>query len=65
MRGGLRQQEDSRQAFEQRREIRDGLLRAVKRKRELQEDGAEFVGSAENVKASADGTLIREGGAGD
>ena len=44
-------------AFKKCREIRNGLLRAVKRKRELEENGAEFAGSAEDVKASADGTL--------
>ena len=52
-------------AFKKCREIRNGLLRAVKRKRELEENGAEFAGSAEDVKASADGTLVGGGGAGD
>src|SRR5882762_8759249 len=51
-------------AFEQRREIGKGLLGLVKRKRELQEDGAEFAGSMENVKAGTDGALVRKGGAG-
>ena len=51
-------------AFEQCREIGNGLLGAVKRKRELEEDGAEFRGSAENVEAGADGTLVRGGGPG-
>jgi hypothetical protein len=43
-------------------EILDGLRRAVEGKRELQQDGAELVGFAQNVEALADGTFIFWGG---
>jgi hypothetical protein len=45
-------------------EIRDGFPGAMKRKRELKKDGAEFIGGAENIEAGADGAFVVGGGAG-
>jgi len=44
-------------------EVRDSFLGAMKRKRELKKNGAEFIGGAENVEAGADGAFVGSGGA--
>jgi hypothetical protein len=51
------------EAFENGGKIGDGFLGAMEGKRELEEDGTEFVGGAENVKAGADEALVFGGGA--
>jgi hypothetical protein len=51
-------------AEENGREIRGGFPGAMKRKRELKKDGAEFVGGAENIEAGAHGAFVVGGGAG-
>lgn len=45
-------------AFEHSGEIGGGLARTVEGKRELQEDGAEFIGGAKNVEPLADGAFV-------
>ena len=65
--GGVPDFDDERivgEALENGGEIGGGFLSAMKGKRELEEDGAEFVGGAENVKAGADEALVFGGGAG-
>ena len=55
------------EAFQHGGEISDGLFRAMERERELEENGAKFVGRAQNIEAGANGALIgggREGGVG-
>src|SRR5438093_3105594 len=48
-----------RKPFQYGREVRDSLRRAMKRKRKLQQDGAEFVDRAKHIEARANGAFIR------
>jgi len=48
-------------AFQHGGEISDGLFCAMERERELEENGAKFVGRAQNIEAGANGALIGGG----
>jgi hypothetical protein len=65
--GGVANLDDERvigEALEHRGEIGGGFLGAMERKRELQKDGAEFVGRAKDVEAGTDGAFVVGGRAG-
>src|SRR5438477_2916258 len=52
------------EALEQRRKISNGLFRAMKRKRKLQQDRAELIRRTKHIEAGANIALLRRGGAG-
>ena len=65
--GGVADFDDERivgEAFEDGGKISGGFLGAMEGEGKLEEDGAEFVGSAEDVEAGADEALVIGGGAG-
>ncbi len=59
--GGMAKFDDKRivgKARQKRCEMNNGFRSSMERKRELQEDCAEFAGLAQNIEAGTDGTLV-------